>query len=104
MGGALEGGSGDPADFGGFDCRPYGEEEGDGHGQGADAGGKFSGGDGDGRHDAGDSVGGGGGGGGGREGGVEDDFPVCFASVTLHAVTNLLCFPGFCVDDEAAEW
>ncbi|CAN0060483.1 unnamed protein product, partial [Scytosiphon promiscuus] len=41
----------------------------------------------------------------GKTGGVlSDDFPVCFASVALHAVTNLLCFPGFCVDDEAAEW
>ncbi|CAM9599659.1 unnamed protein product [Pylaiella littoralis] len=36
--------------------------------------------------------------------GVADNFPVCFASVALHAATNLLSFPGFCVDDEAADW
>eukprot|EP00904_Undaria_pinnatifida_P012098 jgi/Undpi1/8018/HiC_scaffold_24.g10490.m1 len=66
---------------------------------------------------------GGGGRGGGRGGGVssrpfggdgkgdedgddedDGDFPLCFASVALHAAINLLSFPGFCVDEEAADW
>eukprot|EP00752_Nemacystus_decipiens_P011806 g10475.t1 len=76
------GGGGD-----GVDRRPYGTdgEGGGGGGVGKGAYKEERGGDGDGDD-------------------VEDDFPVCFASVALHAVTNLLCFPGFCVDDEAAEW
>lgn len=33
-----------------------------------------------------------------------DDFPVCFAAVTVHCITNLLCFPGFAIDEEATDW
>lgn len=37
-------------------------------------------------------------------GDIVADFPVCFASVAIHSATNLLSFPGFCVDNEASDW
>lgn len=46
--------------------------------------------------------------GGGMMGGGDDGnmnvFTVCFASVTLHALTNLLSFPGFAIDEGALDW
>lgn len=78
---------------GGVDCRPYGSRGGGSGGGGKEEGEKVA-----------YKEGGGGGNGDGDRVGVEDDFPVCFASVALHAATNLLCFPGFCVDEEASEW
>lgn len=47
--------------------------------------------------------------GGNRMRGGEDDgnmnvFTVCFASVTLHALTNLLSYPGFAIDEGALDW
>ncbi|CAN0433612.1 unnamed protein product, partial [Ectocarpus sp. 8 AP-2014] len=90
-GGAGGGGGGGGA---GVNCRPYGGSgEGDEDGEGDGGKGGDSG-----------SEGGGGKDGGRGGGGAGDDFPVCFASVALHAVTSLLSFPGFCVDDEAMEW
>ncbi|CAN0414351.1 unnamed protein product, partial [Ectocarpus fasciculatus] len=90
-GGAGGGGGGS----GGVNCRPYGVS-GDGDDDDGEGGGGKGG-------DSG-SEGGGAKDGGGGGGGKGDDFPVCFASVALHAVTSLLGFPGFCVDDEAMEW
>ncbi|CAN0484909.1 unnamed protein product, partial [Ectocarpus sp. 12 AP-2014] len=88
--GVSTGGGG--AGGGGVNCRPYG-----GSGEGDDDG------EGDGGK-GGDSGSEGGGGGKDGRGGAGDDFPMCFASVALHAATSLLSLPGFCVDDEAMEW